>query len=366
MKIETKTNGATPGKEFAPIDRTLAAEASSAHSRINLPLNLHNWKHLPPETQDQLLWFHQWILDNDLDWKAATAAIGYEKSSVYKILKGFDRESDSWKPNWPNITEAIKRYRRQQRKLQQDIEFAENRITRVIFDAFEYARANNCITVVETESRMGKTVCGIRWQQTNNHGKTVFATAPVIGGVAAFVRRVGHRCGISTNRPVNDIASALYRAFNSTRHLIIDEAHRLLPNDVRVVNPQKVEFVRDLHDETGCAVTLLVTGRFRDHVQRGAYQYEQLVGRSKLYQVKPTITPKDIAPIVKQFVAEPTSDVMEQLVAMANKPGRLGVVTEVLRMARRSAEASKEKKVQSAHVIDAIALRAEHAGAFAT
>src|SRR4051812_454416 len=117
-----QTNGASPSKEIAPIDRSLVAEASSAHSRINIPFNLENWKHLSADVVEELMWFHQWLLDNKLDWKEAEAAIGYDRSSIFKILKGFDRDNEAknaksqWKPNWSRIVTAIKKYRWQQKK----------------------------------------------------------------------------------------------------------------------------------------------------------------------------------------------------------------------------------------------------------
>jgi DNA transposition AAA+ family ATPase len=366
MSAATETNGAKPSTELAPpIDRSLQAEASSAHSRINIPLNLTNWRALPNDVAEELLWFHQWILDNNLTWDEAADAIGYDRSYVFKILKGYG-DAQNWRPNWKRIIEAIRKYRWQQKKTQQHIEFGENSITQRICDSFRYATANHCITVVETESRMGKTYTAVHWSQQdqNNHGKTIFVTAPVVGGVAALIRLVGKRCGINAGGSTNNIAASVYSAFNRSRHLIVDEAHRLFPNDLRVVNPQKIEFLRDLHDQTGCAITLLVTARFRYAIKKGSYQYEQLVGRSKFTQIKPVITKEDIEPIVRQFVKLRSKELMEKLTRIANEAGRLGVLTEVLRAARRAADSDKEP-VGAVHIEEAIALRAENAGDFA-
>ena len=73
---------------MVPVDRSLQAEASSAHSRINVPLNLHSWKDRQPEEQEMLLWFHQHILDESLSWDDASEAIGYDRSNIFRILKG--------------------------------------------------------------------------------------------------------------------------------------------------------------------------------------------------------------------------------------------------------------------------------------
>jgi DNA transposition AAA+ family ATPase len=349
----------------APIDdelRSLAAEASSAHARINIPLNLDNWKTLPEETQRELRWFHQYILDNNIGWKEAEAAIDYEKSTIYRVLKGI------YDGSWPKIIAAIRQYRKQAVTL--NLEFKENSISKMIFTALSYARNNNSITVIEGESRLGKTVAGKEWAARNNHGQSVFVTAPVVGGIAALVRAIAKRVGVNQNKGVNDTADAVYRAFDENRILIVDEAHRLLPNDQRVNNPQKIEFLRDLHDQTGCALALLVTARFNAALQKGTYQYEQLVGRvglavTLLKPKKPglpvMIPVADIEPIVKQFIKRPGAVLLDTLEGIANRPGRLGIMVETLKAASRIAAVDKEE-LDETHVRKAIAMRSQMSG----
>ena len=64
------------------VSASLAAEASSAHSRINIPLNLENWKGISPEIQADLLWFHQHLLDRRMPQKEAVEAIGYDWTTI--------------------------------------------------------------------------------------------------------------------------------------------------------------------------------------------------------------------------------------------------------------------------------------------
>jgi DNA transposition AAA+ family ATPase len=353
-----KETGGSPVTDLPPIDRSLAAEASSAHSRINIPFNLDNWKELSAEIQSELMWFHQWILDNDIGWKEAQEAVGYDSSTIFKVLKGV------YEGSWANVIKRVKSFRRleEQRSRIQKNDFAENSVSRVIWSALDYALANNSITVIEGESRMGKTIAAEEWAARNNHGRSVFVTAPVIGGAAALVRRIAQRCGISHNRGVQDISDAVYRAFNKNRILIIDEAHRALPNDLRQVNPQKIEFLRDLRDQTKCGLALLVTHRWSYHLKKGAYQYEQLVGRIGMPVVlQPKIKRADLLPIVRQFVKAPGSELLERLEEMANAPGRLGIVVETLKVASRIASVDKEP-LSELHVAKAIAIRTQHSG----
>ncbi len=181
--------------------RSLQAEASSAHARINIPLNLDNWKALPDEVQAELRWFHQYLLDNRMGWIEAEGAIDYEKSTIFGVLKG------TYTGNWVKIIAAIRHYRKQ--AVTRNLEFAENSISTRIFAALNYARNNNSITVIETESRMGKTTATKEWAARNNHGQSVFVTAPVVGGIAALVRAIATRVGVNKNRGVNDTAEAV-------------------------------------------------------------------------------------------------------------------------------------------------------------
>lgn len=316
-------------------------------------MNVENWRQLPEDVQRELTWFHQHALDAKLTWPACVEALDYDRSTIFRVLRG------SYAGNWANVVAKIKSYRKlvEQRGRIQQTEFAENSITRTIFAALDYARANGSITVIETESRFGKTTTAKEWARRNNHGQSVFVTAPVIGGIAALIRAIAEKVGVNRSAGCNQIAEGLHRAFNKNRILIVDEAHRLLPGGRRNDNPIKLEFLRDLRDQTGCALALLVTKRFNVALTSGAYQYEQLVGRIGMpVKIKPTIKRDDILPIVRQFIKSPTSALVDELHAIANKPGRLGMMVETLKAASQMANVDKTA-LGELHVRKAIALR---------
>lgn len=352
-----QTNGAKPDQELAPpVDRSLAAEASSAHSRINIPFNLDNWKDFSDEVREELMWFHQWILNEHVSYKDAQQAIGYSNTVIYRVLKGI------YPGKIEDVARAIRSFRKlhAQRASIQRNEFSENSISKLIFAAIDYAMANNKIGVVIGESRSGKTIAGKAWADLNNHGRSVFVTAPVIGGAAGLVRAIGGKLGINKNRSSIDILESIYRAFNKNRILIVDEAHRLMPTKLSVVNPQMIELIRDIHDQTECAVVLLATHRFTQHLKKGFYQYEQLIGRvGQPILIPPRIKRTDILPIVQQFVKKPSTDILDEMERVANQPGRLGIMVETLKVATRIAHKAKEP-INDGHVRKAIAIRIQH------
>jgi DNA transposition AAA+ family ATPase len=358
--IERNGVEAAVSSRIPSTDRAMQAEASSAHSRINVPLNLDNWKTLPENVVAELTWFHQHLLDNNLSWTEAEQAISYDRSTVFRVLKG------TYEGSWQKIVAAIASYRKldEQRGSIQKNEFVENSISRLIFAALDYTMANNSLAMIVGESRSGKTMGAKMWCQMNNHGRAVFITAPVVGGTKALARRIAKRVGVNRNQSVPTLIEAIYRAFNKNRILVVDEAHRLLPNDSRVVNPNNVEILRDIHDETGCALALISTRRLQNGLERGAYQYEQLTGRlsgGMPFIIKPKIKRGDVVPIVKQFVKNPSTGLIDDMEKIANAPGRLGVMVEMLKVASRIASKSKQSLDES-HVHKAIAIRAQMSG----
>ena len=94
------TRGITPG-----VSASDQAEASSAHARINIPLNLENWKALPADLVEQLQWFHQYILAEHLGYEEVEKALDYDSSTIFRVLRG------TYEGSWPNVIRAIKKYR---------------------------------------------------------------------------------------------------------------------------------------------------------------------------------------------------------------------------------------------------------------
>lgn len=350
--LTAPARGTTPGP--SPSDQ---AAASSAHARINAPLNVENWKNLEPNVQAELLWFHQHCLDEKLDWKEAAQALDYDQSTVFRVLKG------TYEGNWTNIIRAIASYRRlvAERGTIQRNQFAENAVTRLIFAGLDYAMANNSITCIVGESRMGKTLSALAWRDRNNHGRSVYTIAPAFGGTKALLVDIAMAVGVNKNLSATQIHGAMIRAFNKNRLLIVDEAHRLLPNDRRQ-NPVNLEIIRDIHDRTGAAVALLATQRFDTELRKSEYMFEQLLGRIGMpVRLPRKLKDSDIEGIIRQYVPRPTLKLMETALSVANDLGRLGILVETLKVASRIATKSGEK-VREEHFFKALALRKQMMG----
>ncbi len=346
------------------------AESSSAHARINIPLNLENWKTLAPELQADLLWFHQHILDEGLGWTAACEAVGYDKSTVFRILKG------TYTGSWENITRAIRSYKKisTERSTIQRTEFVENSVSRLVYGGLDYAVANNSITLIEGESGIGKTISARNWKEANNHGRSVYVTAPVLGGTKGLLRVICAAIGANKNQNMPQMLDSIWRGFNQHRILIIDEAQRLLPTDRRS-NPVLVEFLRDLHDQRGNALALIATSRLSESLKKSEYQFEQVLGRIGMpVRLPRKLKAEDFVPVLRQYLKAPSKRLVETAEIIvnskvidgdsANDLGRMRVLGEILKMASRIA--AKDRNAQGMmveeHVFKAIALRKQMMG----
>jgi DNA transposition AAA+ family ATPase len=207
----------------------------------------------------------------------------------------------------------------------------------------------------------GKTVSTLLWRDANNHGTSAYVVAPPYGGTKLFMRRIAETVGANKNQSVPQLYETVSRAFNRNRILIVDEAHRLLPNDRRA-NPVGLEILRDLHDMTHCALALISTQRFDDDLRKSSYQYEQVLGRIGM----PIRLPRRISqgswmPIVKQYIDRPSEKLQALCDRIANEMGRLGILVETMKVASRLASKARTE-IDEEHIFRAVALRHQMMG----
>lgn len=357
--------------EIAPgapaIDRATINATASAHSRINLPLNLENWRHLPEPAQELLMWFHQHLLDRGMGWDAAAEALGYGSDEregaqiAFRVLKG------TFEGKWAEIERRLVYYRKisGERAGIQDAEFVANPITAMIWAGFDYALASNCITLVEGDSGHGKTRSAEAWVEQRASGRAVRVEVPSIGGTRVFLGEICKAVGANKNLGVSQMREAIFRAFNRQRILIVDEATRLLPKDRRSC-PEKVEFLRELHDRTGCALALLTTRRLAEEMEDSTYLFEQVLGRAMPIRLPARLEEAVWRPILVQYFPKPTAKLLETAGQVVNhkiprQRGRLRLLVQVLKLASRIAS-KKKARLAEAHFFEALALRAQMMG----
>jgi DNA transposition AAA+ family ATPase len=284
--------------------------------------------------------------------------------------------------SWKNIIDAIRGYKKTAdlRGMIQQAEFAENGITKMIFNSLDYALANNSISLIIGESGQGKTFAVENWKAQNPH-KAVMVTAPAYGGAKMLLADICMEVGAGRKLNIYDAKSALKKAFNKNRILIVDEAHRLLPGE-RQTQPRGLEFLRDLRDQSKCGLAVVATTRFDVEIRKSDYLYEQFLGRSLTTRLPKKIREADIEPIVRQYVGRATAEAMGVCLSVANNTyrheaekdskgrviryadldrGRIRILVEILKLASRQAKKAGEK-CSSEFIFKAVATRMQFQG----
>ena len=315
-------------------DISAPTDPYAAPGRNKVALNLAAYASFSQDIREKLIWFHQHVLDQGHTIADAGQLIQYESSVVYRVFNG------KYPGSIEKFADAIESYRKlwEERKDVAKHGFAENRTSKLIFSALSYAHANNSIALITGESGMGKTECAKAWRDRNNHGTTVFVTAPIGCHLSGFVRTVAKACGLNAKSTRDEMTDGVYRAFNRQRMLIVDEVGRLLPTS-KSATPLALEYLRDLHDQTGCGLALLATARFGESMERSEYQFEQLLRRVgqpiRLYR---KATADDVKPILVQYISTPSDAVMASAIEIANARGRLGRLVEICKVASKIAK----------------------------
>jgi DNA transposition AAA+ family ATPase len=325
------------------------ATASSAHSRINIPLNLNNWKDLPADQQEILCWFHQHILDEDMNWEDVCETVGYDKSVVFKVLKG------TYGANYDKIIAQILSYKDlavERKKLKKGT-FATNRTSAAVSAALDYAAFAGGIVEIIGESGQGKTVAARDWRDRHNHGRTVMVEVPAIGGVKGLLREICKSMGANQNQNAIQMQDSILRGFNKNRFLIIDEAHRLIPSDRRT-HPQNLELLRYIHDRTGCGMAFIVTKRFDDAMRKNDYMFEQVIGRIDIaVRLEADMGEQDFMPLILQYVAAPSLQLKKLCKTIVNGDGRMRRLDKLLIFATKIASTMGEK-IAEKHIFEAV------------
>lgn len=357
----TTTLTTEAGRGTLPVSKSESAATSSAKSRINIPLNLENWKHLDEETQEHLAWVHQHFLNEGLNWDEAAGALHYDQSTVFRVLKG------TYEGSWPNVVKAVKKYRADvtslkkleaERQSFQQCRFTPNTVTKRIDWILSYTLQRARSSLILGDGGIGKTAGLDHWCDENNHGRSVKIECMPIGGAKGLLVQIAQKVGVNQNMSLAQMLPSVVRAFNANRILVLDEIQHHIPDSPKT-KPIALEMARRIADLSGCALAMFGTNRVGFSLESTTDFYQQIIRRcGKPYLLPGKFTAEDVAGIVTQFIPRPSADFREILLAWANDPalGRLNYVVDQLVFASKLAN-DRNKKLDEDMVLAGHALR---------
>ena len=280
-------------------------------------------------------------------------------STVWKILCG------KYEANIESFMELVRDLRRRAED-NADSGFVETPVTRKIFDLFDYAKAGDIdggkMVMICAPARRSKSAASLEWKRQNNHGSTIYVDCPETGGLRALLLEIAKSTGQHRKRNTFELREAIYASFSRRRMLIVDEVMRLVPPKKSEHRPIQLEFLRRLHDVTKCPIALVVTQSFAEEMNSGALReyLEQFTGRiAEVLYIPEAVRKDECRAICQAFVAKSkgggdASPALIQLAhKIANEPGKLGVLFELLRqagtLAKRRGEKLDEKHLGAAY-----------------
>ena len=236
-------------------------------------------------------------------------------------------------------------------------------VTQRILDCLDHCRDYQTMTYICGPTGRGKTYTAEVWAQQNNHGRTRLVRCPSSCARGTLVKLIADSFGVSRTGSIADREQTLFHAVSARNVLIIDEAGHLLQ---QTGSRSPIEFLRDLHDITGCGVAMIFTDVYVKEFTMGHNRdyFEQFVGRIEYpVEIPQNVRRDEVRRIVRTFVPDADEEFVTFALAQARGlKGRLRTLFRDLTTARGFA-ADRGEVMGFRHFKKAVKLRTDN-GAF--
>jgi DNA transposition AAA+ family ATPase len=161
------------------------------------------------------------------------------------------------------------------------------------------------------------------WRHRNNHGRAVYCYAPK-GGHRKFLVALGKSLGVAASNTNDKLEASISHALDDRNVLVIDEIAHLYP-DGRAANIRSLEFIRELHDTTGCGIVLCCTDGLPEMIKAGKWGqwFDQLLGRIELHlRIPREFSRREIAELLAAYTDDPPPELVSAARAIVQKSDR--------------------------------------------
>lgn len=334
-----------------------SAENLSAHQQNRIPAYKvrEATEHLPVEQQIQIRWLHAYYWDGLRGLSETARGIGRDGGTLSKIFNG------KFEGDLGEVAKEIVQFRKllEERASVHRAPFIETKLYRDIEKCCEAALTYQKIVAIYGESQVGKTASLKRYTETHNHGQTIYVEMPPGGALSTFIAALAPKVRVGNNGRVADMILAITRALGPNNLLIIDEAVRAMQaKSVGGQSLKTLDFIRAIHDTSGCGVVLCGTNVFREGMESQAQRkFLNQLNRRCLFrkQLPDRPTPGDLNAFAKHYGLAPAEGEALRLQGMIVGEHGLGVWLTTLMAAARKATREK-RKMDWGHVLKARAL----------
>lgn len=194
---------------------------------------------------------------------------------------------------FPTLIETLADYQTQLAQCAR-ASLAETEISRLVFEALDYALEGDCLTVTDGAARTGKTVAAKAWCLLRP-GRARYVQVPASNDDISFFRAIAEALGVSASLSMKGVQmrERVEKVLRSAKiMLVFDEAHYLWPqNNRKEALPNRLNWILTAMVNYQVPVALVTTPQFtRDQKiveKKTGWTSAQFVGRIALYKPLP-------------------------------------------------------------------------------
>lgn len=291
---------------------------------------------------DLIWWFFCLCREKAWSSRGAAAALGLNSPSTISRLFACN-----YGASVASLCERIERYKRtlEERGSANDMAWVETSVAKKVEAVCRAAWLSQSVAFIWGEPQTGKTYALQHYQLTHNHGQTKFIRIPASATIQLAAGEIARACAVSGDGEWSLIRQRIIKAIDSSNLIIVDEAHQLFVTAATRQAQKVLEFLREIHDRTGCGLVLCMTNMGRDCIETSnlAPVFKQLSRRGVVKLQLPDTAPlRDFLAIAEASgLGTPEGQALET-VKHIRVAGGIGVYCKYLQMARRLADNKEE------------------------
>jgi len=309
---------------------------------------------LEDDQRSLVRWLHAYAAEHDLHLAELAAKIRYDESTLHRVFNGkYDGKLE-------NVCREIAAFKKlaEARGSITKLSFIETAMSRQIWKLCDTALTYQKIGFLFGDSQTGKTTALMSYARLHNHGQTIYVRMPTGGVLGLLLSEFAQALRMSPQQKEKELRRRVIQAFDDRMLLIVDEAHQVFVTNEGNSRIRSLEFLREIHDRSGCGLIICGTNTARDEIMSGRHSklLQQLERRALFTRQLPNqATRRDLDMIAAAYGLESAHGEGETLQAETIRESGLGKWCTFLQAASRIAS-KQGKKLAWAHVI------AAHAG----
>ena len=309
-------------------------------------------KDLPEDQQLAIRWLHGHYYDHTLSLAEIGKEISYDAGTVSKVFHG------KYEGDLAAVAKAIRRFRNltEERASMKKAPYIKTGLYREIEQCCQAALNYQKIVFIYGESQVGKTAALKKYAEDHNHGETIYTEMPPGGSLTNFLAALAAKMRFTAENRSDNTMLKIFKGLGPNNLLIVDEASRALQAKSYGGSVLKtMDFIRAIHDNTGCGVVLCGTNVFREQMEdRSLAKFlNQFNRRCLLRRQLPDLpTRADLNAFARHYDLEAASGEALDLQKRVVKEHGLGVWLTTLTAAAR--KSTKENRAMTwEHVLNA-------------